>query len=39
METHKVSLKDIKTDPLAHELVTSEQAQPYLNRVIKAYRQ
>jgi len=33
----KVSLKDIKTDPLAHELATSEATQPYLDCAIKAY--
>jgi hypothetical protein len=38
METQKVSLKDIRADPLAHELATSEGARPYLNCVIKAYR-
>jgi len=38
MEMHKVSLRDIKTDPLAHELATSEGTQPYLDCVIKAYR-
>jgi hypothetical protein len=38
MEMHKVSLKDIRTDPLAHELATSEGMQPYLDCLIKAYR-
>jgi hypothetical protein len=38
METQKVSLKDIRTDPLAHELATSEGTQPYLDCLIKAYR-
>ena len=38
METHKVSLKDIKTDPLAHELATSEDMRPYLDCLMKAYR-
>jgi hypothetical protein len=38
METHKVALKDIKVDPLAHELATSEGTRPYLNCVIKAYQ-
>jgi len=38
METHKVSPKDIRTDPLAHELATSEGTRPYLNCLIKAYR-
>jgi hypothetical protein len=37
METHKVSLKDIKTDPLAHELATSQDVQPYLDWLKKAY--
>jgi hypothetical protein len=37
MEMQKVSLKDIKTDPLAHELATSEAAQPHLDCAIKAY--
>ena len=38
METHKVSLEEIKVDPLAHELATSEGTQPYLDCLIKAYR-
>ena len=29
METHKGSLEEIKADPLAHELATSEGTQPY----------
>jgi hypothetical protein len=37
MEMHKVSLKDIRTDPLAHELATSEGTKPYLDCLIKAY--
>jgi hypothetical protein len=37
MEMHKVSLKDINIDPLAHELATSEQTRPYLNCLTKAY--
>jgi hypothetical protein len=37
METHKVLLKEIKVDPLAHELATSEGTQPYLDCLIKAY--
>jgi hypothetical protein len=38
METHNVSLKDIKLDPRAHELATSQDVQPYLDCLIKAYR-
>ena len=38
MATQKVLLKDIKVDPLAHELATSEGMLPYLDCVIKAYR-
>ena len=34
---HKCLTKDINTDPLAHELATSEGMQPYLNCLIKAY--
>jgi hypothetical protein len=37
METHKVSLEEIKVDPLAQELATSEGNQPYLDCLIKAY--
>jgi hypothetical protein len=37
MKMHKVSLKDIKVDPLAHDLATSEGTRPYLDCVIKAY--
>ena len=37
METHNVSLRGIKVDPLAHELATSEGTRPYLDCVIKAY--
>ena len=37
MQMHKVSLKDIKIDPLAHELATSEGTRPYLDCLIKAY--
>jgi hypothetical protein len=37
MEMHKVSLKDIKIDRLAHELAASEGTQPYLDCLIKAY--
>jgi hypothetical protein len=38
MEMDNVALKDIKTDPLAHELATSEGTRPYLDCLIKAYR-
>jgi hypothetical protein len=38
MEMHNVSLRGIKVDPLAHELATSEGTRPYLDCVIKAYR-
>jgi hypothetical protein len=38
METHKVSLEEIKVDALAHELATSEGTKPYLDCVIRAYR-
>ena len=38
MGMHKVSLEEIKVDPLAHELATSEGTQPYLDCLIKAYR-
>jgi hypothetical protein len=38
MEMHKVSLKDIRVDPLAHELATSEGTRPYLDCLIKGYR-
>ena len=34
----KVLPKEIKVDPLAHELATSEGTQPYLDCLIKAYR-
>jgi hypothetical protein len=37
METHKVSLEEIKVDPLAHELATSEGTKPHLDYLIKAY--
>jgi hypothetical protein len=33
-----VPLKEIKIDPLAHELATSEGMKPYLGCLIKAYR-
>jgi len=38
MEATKVPLKEIKVDPLAHELATSEGTQPYLDCLIKAHR-
>ena len=38
MEATKVPLKEIKIDPLAHELATSEGTKPYLDCLIKAYR-
>jgi len=38
MEMHKVSLKDVRTDLLANELATSEGTRPYLDCLIKAYR-
>jgi hypothetical protein len=38
METHRISIGDIKVDPLAHELATSEGTQPYLDCLIMAYR-
>jgi hypothetical protein len=38
MEATKVPLKEIKTDPLAHELATSEGMKPYLHCLIKAHR-
>jgi hypothetical protein len=38
MEMHNVSLRGVKVDPLAHELATSERTQPYLDCLIKAYR-
>jgi hypothetical protein len=36
METQKVSLEEIKIDPLAHELATSEGTKPYLDCLIRA---
>jgi hypothetical protein len=36
MQIHKVALKDIKTDQLAHELATSEDTRPYFDCLIKA---
>jgi hypothetical protein len=38
MEATKVPLKEIKIDLLAHELATSEGTKPYLDCLIKAYR-
>jgi hypothetical protein len=38
MEIRNVSLRGIKADPLAHELATSEGTRPYLDCLIKAYR-
>lgn len=37
MEMRGISLREIKTDPLAHDLATSEGMQPYLDYLIKAY--
>jgi hypothetical protein len=37
MEMHELSLKDIKVDPLANELATSEETQPYLDCLKKTY--
>ena len=37
METHKISLEEIKVDALAYELATSEGTKPYLDCLIKAY--
>jgi len=31
METRRISIGDIKSDPLAHELANSEEARPYLD--------
>jgi hypothetical protein len=38
MEMYNVPLRGIKVDPLAHELATSEGNRPYLDCVIKEYR-
>jgi hypothetical protein len=38
MAAIKVPLKEIKVDPPAHELATSEGMQPYLDCLISAYR-
>jgi hypothetical protein len=35
---HNVSIRGIGVDPLAHELATSEGTRPYLDCLIKAYR-
>jgi hypothetical protein len=37
MKTRSVPLKEIKVDPLAHELATSEGTRPYLDCLIKSY--
>jgi hypothetical protein len=37
MEMHKVSLKEIKVEPLAHELATSDGTRPYLDCLIQAH--
>jgi hypothetical protein len=37
METHNVPLREIKIDRLAHELAISEETQPYLDCLKKAY--
>jgi hypothetical protein len=37
MEVKNIPLKEIKIDPLAHELATSEETQPYLDCFKKAY--
>jgi hypothetical protein len=38
MGVQKISVKDIKIDPLATDLANSEEAQPYLDCFMKAYR-
>lgn len=38
MEVKNIPPKDIKTDPLSHELARSEGNRPYLDCLIKAYR-
>ena len=38
MEGTRVPANEIKLDPLAHELAISEDVQPYLDCLIKAYR-
>lgn len=38
MEVKNISLKEIKTDPQARELATPEGMRPYLDYLIKAYR-
>ena len=37
MEPEKIPLKDIAIDPLAQELVRSEEARPYTDYFMKAY--
>jgi hypothetical protein len=37
MEPEKIPLSEIKIDPLAQELVRSEQARPYTDYFMKAY--
>jgi hypothetical protein len=37
VKTHRISISEIKVDPLAHELATSEGTRPYLDCLIKAY--
>jgi len=38
MEMRNISLKGIKVDALAHELATSEGTRPYLDCLIREYR-
>lgn len=38
MEMQNVSLRGVKVDPLAHELATSEGTRPYLDCLIREYR-
>ena len=38
MVATKVPLKEIKTDPLAHELATSERIQPYLDYLVGVWQ-
>jgi hypothetical protein len=38
VEMRSVPLRGIKVDPLAHELANSEGTRPYLDCLIKAYR-
>ena len=37
MESEKIPLNEIKIDPLAQELVRSEQSRPYTDYFMKAY--